>query len=158
MGFYKGKPNRYNVYNFIEIPTGDHRVQISKVSKEKFSTGTICYEITLKVSGHHGKLWYYLWDNPEYPERKASAFSKFANSFQISDQELENYKCWVGHSGAVRVVHDGKTKDDICSCQYEVRVACCLCGKSKDRLPTWTDASMDKSNLGVFEKEKVTAF
>lgn len=143
MGFYKGKPNRYNVYGFIEIPAGDHRVQIHKVSKEKFQTGTLCYEITLKVSGHHGKLWYYLWDNPEYPKWKDRDFSAFANSFQIPEQELENHKYWFGKSGAVRVVHNGKTEDDVCSCQYEAKVVCCLSGKERDCLPAWREAADD---------------
>ena len=149
MGFYKGKPNRHNVYGFIEIPAGEHRVKISKVVPEKFRTGTVCYEITLNVSGYHGKLWYYLWDNPEYPERKARDFSAFANSFEISDQELEKPKNWVGKSGAVRVEHKSKIEDDVCACQYETRVVSCLCGESKDRLPAWTDAAIDKANLGV---------
>lgn len=150
MDFYKGKPNRYNVYGFIEIPAGDHRVQISKVRKETSNkTGTICYEITLKVSGSHGKLWFYLWDNPKYPERKDKDFSAFSNSFQILDKELENQKYWVGKSGAVRVVHTKKIIDDVCACQYEARVVSCLYGESKDRLPAWTDATMDKSNLSV---------
>ena len=140
MGFFKGKPNRYNEYGFIEIPAGDHRVQICKVSKEKFRTGTLCYEITLKVSGHHGKLWYYLWDNPEYPERKEQDFSAFASSFQIQDQELENCKSWVGHSGAVRVAHNGRTEDDVCSCLYEARVIRCLSGDQRDYLPAWREA------------------
>lgn len=144
MDFYKGKPNRYNVYGFIEIPAGDHRVQISKVRKETSNkTGTICYEITLKVSGSHGKLWYYLWDNPEYPKWKVRDFSAFANSFQIPEQELENHKYWVGKSGAVRVVHNGKTEDDVCSCQYEAKVVCCLSGKERDCLPAWREAADD---------------
>lgn len=141
MGFYKGKPNRYNYHNFIEIPAGDHRVQISKVAKEKFRTGTMCYEITLKVSGHHGKLWFYLWDNPMYPDRKSRDFSAFANSFQIGGEDLENTKSWVGRFGAVRVAHNGKTEDEICSCEYEARVVCCLGGEQRDSLPPWRDAT-----------------
>lgn len=157
MGFYKGKPNRYNVYGFIEIPAGDHRVQISKVYKEKFQTGTLCYEITLKVSGYHGKLWYYLWDNPDYPERKVRDFSAFADSFQIPEQELENHKYWVGKNGAVRVVHNGKTEDDICSCQYESRVVCCLSGKQRDCLPVWREASDDVTKTSS-ETDSTTIF
>ena len=47
------------------------------------------------------------------------------------------------------MVHTKKIIDDVCACQYEARVVSCLYGESKDRLPAWTDATMDKSNLSV---------
>ena len=65
MGVWTSKPNTYNRTNFIEIPEGDHRVQITRVSVERFREQKKCFEITMKVSGYHGKVWYYLWYNPE---------------------------------------------------------------------------------------------
>lgn len=149
MGYWKSKPNRYNEYDFIEIPKGDHRVKIFNVSKEKFTTGTVCYEITLKVSGNHGKLWYYLWDNPKFPERKERDFSAFFKSFQIEDQDLDHYKSWKGHEGAVRVTYDCEKEETVYTYEYEARVCWCLYGEAKDRLPAWIEASMDKPNFLV---------
>lgn len=149
MGYWKSKPNRYNEHNFIEIPEGDYRVKIFGVSRETFKTGTVCYEITLKVSGHHGKLWYYLWDNPNFPERKARDFFAFFKSFQIEDKDLKKYKSWKGHEGAVRVTHNYQKEDTFYSYEYEARVDCCLYGEVKDRLPAWSDAPTDNSNLPI---------
>ena len=74
------------------------------------------------------------------------------------DKNLENYKSWKGHKGAVRVTHNYQKEDTFYSYEYEARVDCCLYGEVKDRLPAWSDAPTD-SNMPIelFAKEKVTA-
>ena len=70
MGYYSKNPNTYTQNNFIEIPEGNHRVKICNVKVERFRFEKKCFEITLKVSGHHGKLWYYIWYNPKKCHRR----------------------------------------------------------------------------------------
>lgn len=140
MGFWKSKPNTYKEMNFIEIPAGDHRVQITNVSVERFKEQKKCFEITLKVSGYHGKVWYYLWYNPENIEWGEKKFFAFFESFQIENHDLSAYKNWVGKSGAIRITHWKKTSDADFDYNYEVHVVGCLFGKERDDLPPWTDA------------------
>lgn len=140
MGYWKSKPNTYNEYGFIEIPEGDHRVQIHNVVVERFRNHKKCFEITLKVSGHHGKLWYYLWYNPEFFDASTKRFFSFFNSFNIQDHDLDNYKNWIGKSGAVRVVTDDEVTDSSSDYKYALRVSHCLKGTQRDKLPPWKEA------------------
>ena len=140
MGYWKSKPNRYNEYGFIEIPVGDHRVQICNVKKESFKNEKKCFEITLKVSGYHGKLWYYLWYNPEKRQKTNWDFSLFFESFQINDYNIENYKDWIGKTGAVRVVSDDEITDDSFEYKCAVRVAHSLGNAHIEKLPPWKEA------------------
>ena len=50
----------YEEQDFAPIPAGDHRVRISEVIEKTFSSGNEGFEITLDVSGHNSKLWFYL--------------------------------------------------------------------------------------------------
>ena len=88
MGHKSINPNTYTQYNFIEIPEGNHRVQICNV-RIKTTNNKKCFEITLKVSGHHGKLWYFLWYNPEEPEKTNRNFALFFESFEIYDYDAD---------------------------------------------------------------------
>lgn len=142
MGYWKSKPNTHNEYNFIEIPQGDHRVVITRVSVERFGQKK-CFEITMKVSGHHGKLWHYLWYNPEHLEWGEKQFYSFFQSFQIENHDLDIYKQWVGRSGAVRVTHWKKDPEVEWDYKYESHVVCCLSGDDRDKLPPWAEAPAD---------------
>lgn len=135
MGVWESKPNVYKEHDFIEIPEGEHRVKICNVSVEKFKNEKKCYEITFKVSGHHGKLWYYLWYNPEYMESSSKRFFSFFNSFHIENHDLSQYKSWIGKSGAVKVVHNQLSDG------YEAVVSYCLNDVKKDKLPPWSEAA-----------------
>lgn len=134
------KPNTYNEHDFIEIPAGAHRVQITRVFKEKFKSGKTCYEITLKVSGYHGKLWCQLWDDPNGGASKnAQEIMQFFDSFQIESQNLDDYKNWVGKSGAVYVNHYDRSIKDEFEYEYCAKVACYLTGNQRDSLPVWKE-------------------
>lgn len=141
MGVWTSKPNTYNRINFIEIPEGDHRVQITRVSVERFREQKKCFEITMKVSGYHGKVWYYLWYNPENIEWGEKKFFAFFQSFQIENHNLDDYKDWVGKRGAIRVRHWKKDPEATFDYKYEVHVVGCLYGDERDNLPPWTEAS-----------------
>ena len=141
MGYYSKNPNTYTQNNFIEIPEGNHRVKIFNVKVERFRFEKKCFEITLKVSGHHGKLWYYIWYNPDYKERTNRDFAMFFESFQIQDFDIKHYKDWIGKSGAVYVNHvvNRLTYDN-----YTATVVCCLTGEKRDKLPPWKEAPKDR--------------
>ena len=142
MGYWKSKPNCYNEHNFIEIPEGCHRVQIRNVRVEKFNSGKKCYELTLKVSGYHGLLWFYLWEDPENSYNNAEKISQFFDSFQIEDHDFAKYKNWVGKAGAVYVSHYDGMKYDLQGpwYKYEAKVTSCLVGIQRDALPPWCEA------------------
>jgi hypothetical protein len=106
MAWWKNQPNLYQHNGFIDIPEGNHRVRICKVEVERFNKGKKCYEITLEVSGYHGKLWHHIWYDPEKVEECGKAFYPFFYSFEIEDHDLAHYKKWVGASGAVSVRYD----------------------------------------------------
>ena len=134
------KPNTYKEHDFIEIPAGAHRVQITRVFREKFKSGKTCYEITLKISGYHGKLWCQLWDDPsDSASKNAQDIMQFFDSFQIESQNLDDYKNWVGKSGAVYVNHYDKYEKDDFDYKYCAKVACYLTGSQRDNLPAWKE-------------------
>ena len=134
------KPNTYKEYDFIEIPVGAHRVQITRVFREKFKSGKTCYEITLKVSGYHGKLWCQLWDDPnDSISKNTQEIIQFFESFQIENRDLAEYKNWVGKSGAVYVNHYDKYEKDMFDYKYCSKVAYYLTGRQRDNLPAWQD-------------------
>lgn len=143
MGFFDNNPNTHVERNFIEIPEGNHRVQICNVKVERFRFEKKCFEITLKVSGHHNKLWYYLWYNPEYPDRTNREFGMFFESFQIQDFDIKHYKKWIGHNGAVHVEHS----TNMLKLNYTSIVKYCLTDEHRDNLPPWRDATADSVPL-----------
>lgn len=147
MGYWKSKPNLYKKYGFFEIPEGNHRVQIMRVSKESFNNGKICYEVALRVSGQHGKLWYYLWYNPEDSIKTNRTFSEFFDSFQIEDHDLSNYRKWKGKMGAVIVEHGRDYSKCDYTYEYAVKVVWCIPAERQTMLPPWCDAPVASKEL-----------
>ena len=149
MDYWKSQPNLHKEHNFIEIPEGSHRVQITNVDRQVFSKSKKrCYEITLKVSGQHGLLWYYLWYDPNDMLRTDKKFSEFYDSFQIKNRSTRSYKKWIGSMGAVYVNHDYEKRDN-CEYEYEyaVKVGFCLKPKQQVALPPWRDASVEQEEI-----------
>lgn len=136
MGHKSINPNTYTQCNFIEIPEGNHRVQICNV-RIKTTKDKKCFEITLKVSGHHSKFWYFLWYNPERPDKTNRDFKLFFESFQIYDYDIKHYKDWIGKQGAVCVKHSFDKLN------YKAYVYYCLTGEQKDKLPPWREGPKD---------------
>jgi hypothetical protein len=89
------------------------------------------------VSGYHGKLWYYLWYDPEKIDRCKKEFGRFYCSFEIKDWSISNYKQWVGAYGAINVKYEFRERE------FEANRLVCVSGKSKKQLPPWKDASPD---------------
>lgn len=124
-------PSQYTENEFAPIPVGDHRVRIYDVAEKTFSSGNSGYEITLNVSGHSGKLWYYLVLNPADPKKTNQRLGSFFDSFGITDYNLDHYRAWVGKIGAVRVKHEEYNGAD------SAKVAFCLARKNQDKLAPW---------------------
>ena len=156
MGYWKSRPNLYKEHGFIEIPEGSHRVLITNVEVERFSKSKKrCYEISLKVSGQHGRLWYYLWYDPNDMVKTDKVFSAFYDSFQIRNRNTRSYKKWIGSMGAVYVNHDYENQD---KCEYEheyaARVGFCINVRQQASLPPWSDAPAEKEdNVTEFSSE-----
>lgn len=145
MGYWESRPNVYKEHNFIEIPEGSHRVLITNVEVERFpASKKRCYEITLKVSGHPGKLWYYLWYDSNDMLKTDKVFSSFYNSFQIQKRSTRSYKKWVGKMGAVYVEHNYGPFKHLQEGEYEAKVAYCLNTRQQMNLPPWSDEPVEK--------------
>ena len=137
MACWKNKPNIYTQTGFIDIPEGDHRVKIDRVTVEKTRSGSRCFEIALSVSGYHGKLWHHLWYNPDRVVEFERTFRPFFYSFGIQDYDLSNYTKWKGATGAVRVGYEWYG--------YDVEAKCIqfLYGIQRDKLPPWNSPALD---------------
>jgi len=155
MGYWESRPNIYKEHNFIEIPEGSHRVLITNVEVERFPTSKKrCYEITLKVSGQHGRLWFYLWYDPNDMTKTEKVFSSFYNSFHIQSQSTRSYRKWIGKMGAVYVEHNYGPSQRLQEGEYEAKVSCCLDVRLQAKLPPWRDAPVEKEETPqVFSQE-----
>lgn len=124
-------PSDYSANEFTIIPAGDHRVRISDVIEKTFSSGRSGYEITLEVSAHQSKLWFYLVLDETDTKKTNQRIGTFFESFGIVDYDLSHYRGWIGKIGGVRVKHEeynGNTS---------AKVAFCLSRKNQDKLPAW---------------------
>lgn len=122
-------PNEYEEQDFKIVPVGDHRVRIYDVISKNSKAGNEMYEVTLEVSGHSSKLWFYLVIDPNDSKKTNQRIGSFFNSFGIVDYNLGHYRNWIGKIGAVRVKHEdynGTTSP---------KVAFCLDRKNQDKLP-----------------------
>lgn len=123
-------PNQYEEKEgFSIIPVGDHRVRIEDVISKKSKNGRDMFEITLAVSGHSSRLWYYLVLDPADPKKTNQRIGDFFNSFGITDFNMANYPRWKGKVGAVRVVHEEYNGEN------QAKVRFCLNRKNQDKLP-----------------------
>ncbi len=122
-------PNDYEASDFQIIPVGDHRCRIEDVISKKSKAGNDMFEITLSVSSHSSRLWYYLVLDPSDPKKTNQRIGGFFDSFGITDYNLANYIRWKGKVGAVRVVHEEYNGEN------QAKVRFCLSRKNQDKLP-----------------------
>ena len=147
MGRWDIISNNHKESNFIEIPDGYHRAQITNVKPVQFRKRK-CFIITFKVAHYHGKIWYDLWYDFENKYKDINKWNAFLNSFEIEDRDISNYKQWIGRKGAIRVrtfMEEispselwGESSDDV-DFSYSQKVVSCVFGKGKDTLPPWDE-------------------
>jgi len=121
--------NEYVAQEYSIIPVGDHRVRIEDVIVKQSKAGNDMFEITLAVSGHNSRLWFYLVLDRSDSKKTNQKIGTFFESFGITDNNLDHYRGWVGKVGAVRVKHEeynGNTS---------AKVAFCLSRKNQEKLP-----------------------
>ena len=124
-------PNDYTNNDFAPIPVGDHRVRINEVIEKTFGSGNEGFEITLDVSGHPSKLWYYLVLDRSDTKKTNQRIGAFFESFGIADYDLSHYRGWVGKLGGVRVKHEEYNGDQ------RAKVSFVLSKRNQEKLPAW---------------------
>jgi hypothetical protein len=123
-------PTQYEASDFSIIPQGDHRVRIEDVEfKKSKNTGKDMFEITLAVSGHSGKLWYYLVLDPNDPKKTNQKVGTLFESFGITDYNMMNYPFWKGKVGGARVIHEEYNGEQ------QAKVRFLLSRKNQEKLP-----------------------
>ena len=123
-------PSQYEASDFSIIPVGDHRVRIEDViSKQSKNSGNDMFEITLAVSGHSSRLWYYLVLDPSDPKKTNQKIGTFFESFGITDYNMANYHRWKGKVGGARVVHEEYNGEQ------QAKVRFLLSKKNQEKLP-----------------------
>lgn len=141
-------PTQYEAKEgFSLIPVGDHRVRIEDVISKKSKAGNDMFEITLAVSGHNSRLWYYLVLDPSDPKKTNQRIGAFFDSFGITDYNMANYPRWKGKVGAVRVVHEEYNDEN------QAKVRFCLSRKNQEKLPPAkfnTDTTTNAAPIGGF--------
>lgn len=124
-------PSQYQERNFELIPVGDYRLRIADVVEKTFKSGNSGYEITMDVSGHASKVWFYLVLDASNPAQTNQRLGEFFDSFGITNKTTGTGKQWVGSVGAGRIKHDeynGKTS---------AKVAYLIARNRQDKLPAW---------------------
>lgn len=140
-------PSMYEESSFSIIPQGDHRVRINDVISKQSKAGNDMFEITLDVSGHSSRLWYYLVLDPSDPKKTNQRIGSFFDSFGITDYNMANYTRWKGKVGAVRVIHEEYNGEN------QAKVRFCLSRKNQDKLPPAkfsTSATANAAPVGGF--------
>lgn len=124
-------PSQYQERNFELIPVGDYRLRIADVVEKTFKSGNSGYEITMDVSGHASKVWFYLVLDSSNHAQTNQRLGEFFDSFGIKTFTTGTGKQWIGAVGAGRIKHDeynGKTS---------AKVAYLIARNRQDKLEPW---------------------
>ena len=115
---------------FEEIPVGEHRVRIAGADKAISKNGNDMLVLTLDVSGHKSRLWYYVVFLPDRPEITNRNLMAIFDSFDIPDGDF-NLANWKGKVGAC------VTKQD----EFSTKVRYFISRKKQENLPPWQEPS-----------------
>lgn len=95
----------YNPNDTALLRVGYHNVRITNATQTFAQNGTEGLEISLEVYGYNNKLRHYIWFNFENPGYTNMLLGSFFDSFGISENERNNFDCWLGKEGVVNVSH-----------------------------------------------------
>ena len=146
---WKFNADDYKENDFKPLDPGDYRVRIAEAEETTAkSSGNDMIKLTLDVSGHASRLWYYLVLSPDNPQRVNQKLGQIFSSFGITPGDM-NVANWVGKVGACRTKHDqynGETK---------AVVSYFLSKEKQETLPPWQEApgkaSVTGNTLAGFE-------
>ena len=105
---------------FKPIPVGNYRCRIEEANEKVSQNNNDMIELVLSVSGHKGKLWFYIVFMPEGNDKNGNPLRNITDRnlsavyecFGITEGDL-NCAGWVGKVGGVKVKHemvDGEPK------------------------------------------------
>lgn len=142
----------YDPNGFL-IPKGKYRVRIEDAEETiSKSSGKPMVTLTLKVSGHNSKIWYYLVFNPEKREYVNQKLGELLNSFNISKENSKNPESWKGKVGGANIKHEPDNNGNM-----QARVSYFLNRKEVDKLPAWQEGK-NTSNTGNIDAEMYDPF
>lgn len=130
--------NDYEEKSFRPIPAGDHRVRIFDAIEKKSKSGNDMIEVTLEVSGHNAKVWYYIVLKADDVKKTNQRLGEFWNSFGIP---MGNFalNTWKGKVGGAKIVHE----------EYEgntnAKVAYLLGRDRQEKLEAWREPTVNSS-------------
>ncbi|MBR1740014.1 MAG: DUF669 domain-containing protein [Ruminococcus sp.] len=123
-------PEEYSV-----LAAGDYRVRIAQAEEKTSQSGNEMVKLTLDVSGHNCKLWYYLVVTADRAQT-TKAFGRFFESFGLNGNDpniAKNPQAWIGATGAARV------KQEDYNGEKQAKVAYLLDKKRQATLPNWIE-------------------
>lgn len=145
-------PNEYTQIGILAIPAGVHRVRIINVTEKEYGySGISALEITLKVFGRHGLLWYRLVFDPDNEDKTNQRITSFFKAFSITDFNIKNYNNWIGKEGVACVKHTTDSETGL----IKAFVCYWLTRPSKYPIPSFRDVAtlwQDEFNTTLLEK------
>ena len=158
-------PNEYTQIGILAIPAGAHRVKIIDVTEKEYGYSSIsALEITLKVSGRHGLLWYRLVFDPDNEEKTNQRIHSFFTAFAITDSNIKNYKNWIGKEGVACVKHAIDSETGLIKafvCYWHTRPSKYTIPPFRDVATSWQDEFNTKlleKYLNTFDSDKLWIF
>ena len=158
-------PNEYTQIGIIAIPAGVHRVKIIDVTEKEYGySGISALEITLKVSGRHGLLWYRLVFDPDNEDKTNQRITSFFKAFSITDFNIKNYKNWIGKEGVACVKHTTDSETGLIKafvCYWHTRPSKYPIPPFRDVATSWKDEFNTKlleKYLNTFDSDKLWIF
>lgn len=131
----------YKENDFAPLKPGDYRVRIAEAEETTSSKGNDMIKLTLDVSGHGSKLWFYLVFLPDNPQMVNQRLGQIFSSFGITPGDM-NVENWKGKVGAARVVHE------MYNGEAQARVKYFLTKEKQATLPAWEEAPGKASVTG----------
>lgn len=132
-------PKNYTGITYEVIPPGDYRVRIENAEEAvSKNTGKDMIKLTIKVSGHNSKIWYYLvLDNSdlEAKARTDNSLGQIFNSFNIAEGNF-NLSSWVGKVGGATIKNRPDNRDPE---KMQANIAWFIRREKQENLPAWQE-------------------
>ena len=138
---WKFNPEDYNPDRFELVPPGDYRVRIEDAEETSSKSGYPMINLTLKVSGHNGKVWHYMVfmsDSEQHARMTNDNLGRIFDSFGLALGDL-NLEHWKGKVGAAEIKNEPDNKNNL-----RAVVSYFIQRVKQDELPAWQEHSVAK--------------